>query len=269
MKRIQNTLLAMSMAATLSLANTDTYAVVNGEIITKNQVVISLKNQNIDFSSLNKKQQKEIGNKIIEQKLLSQYALKSDAIKSPEYLEKLDKVKGNIALQVFLKNGIKKIKVSTNEIKDFYTKNSYLFIEPAQYRARHILVKTKKKAVELINELKKSKQLKNTFIALAKKNSTGPSSKDGGNLGWFSSNKMVAEFGKAVSSLKKNAITLNPVKTQYGYHVIYLEDKKDKGTIKLSQVEVEIKQKIMADKLEKKMLTLIKELKKSAKVEYK
>ena len=269
MKNKMKLLGAICIATSLNAASTDTFAIVNGEVISKAQVITSLKNQNIDYRKLNPQQKTQVEQKIINQKLLSQYALKSDVTKDPVYIDTLNKVKENIALQVFLRNLSNKINVKQSAIKEFYDKNQKLFIQPVQMKAKHILVKTKQEAQELINKLKKASNLKDTFASLAKEQSTGPSAKDGGDLGWFSANKMVPEFAKAVSSLNIDSFTTTPVKTKFGYHVIYLEDKKNNIVSKLDNVKNEIKQELLKNKLVSKIQKLTSDLKDKAKIQYK
>ena len=86
---------------------------------------------------------------------------------------------------------------------------------PTKVNAQHILVKTEQEAKEIIEQLNQGK----SFEELAKSRSQCPSGKKGGNLGWFSHGQMVKEFQKAAFSLKKGQI-LQPVKTQFGWHVI-------------------------------------------------
>tara|TARA_Y100000310_G_scaffold130047_1_gene129222 strand:- start:5630 stop:5911 length:282 start_codon:yes stop_codon:yes gene_type:complete len=87
--------------------------------------------------------------------------------------------------------------------------------------ASHILVKTHDQALEIKEKLNNGE----SFEELAKNNSTCPSKKRGGNLGWFSRGQMVKEFEKATFNLKKNQIS-EPVKTQFGWHIIKLNDSK-------------------------------------------
>jgi len=91
-----------------------------------------------------------------------------------------------------------------------------------EYKARHILVKEETEAVAIIAELDKG----GDFAELAKTKSTGPSGIQGGDLGWFSSDQMVPPFSEAVDKLEKGSYTKTPVQTQFGWHVIILEDKR-------------------------------------------
>jgi parvulin-like peptidyl-prolyl isomerase len=90
-----------------------------------------------------------------------------------------------------------------------------------QVNAQHILVKTEEQAREILNELKQGK----SFEDLARTKSLCPSGKKGGNLGWFGHGQMVREFQKAAFSLKKGEVS-QPVKTQFGWHIIKVKDSK-------------------------------------------
>ncbi|NEV63292.1 peptidylprolyl isomerase [Thiorhodococcus minor] len=89
-----------------------------------------------------------------------------------------------------------------------------------EYKARHILVKEEDEAKKLIKQLDKGAD----FTKLAKEHSQGPTGKDGGDLGWFDAKQMVAPFAEAVAVLEPGSYTEEPVHTQFGWHVIELED---------------------------------------------
>ena len=92
---------------------------------------------------------------------------------------------------------------------------------PTRVNAQHILVKTEDQAKEILNLIQQGK----SFEDLARTKSLCPSGKKGGNLGWFSHGQMVKEFQKAAFSLKKGQIS-QPVKTQFGWHIIKVKDTK-------------------------------------------
>ena len=92
---------------------------------------------------------------------------------------------------------------------------------PTRVNAQHILVKSEDQAKEILNLIQQGK----SFEDLARTKSSCPSGKKGGNLGWFSHGQMVREFQKAAFSLKKGQIS-QPVKTQFGWHIIKVKDTK-------------------------------------------
>jgi parvulin-like peptidyl-prolyl isomerase len=245
------------------------YAIVNGEKITQQTIAIALKDPRINFSSMKKKQQKEILKRIIEQKILSQEAVKTDVVKDPVYKQTLNNLKQDLALQVWMQQMSKKVKVSDVEAKKFYKKNKGFFKVGVQLKAKHILVKTKKQAQDIIKTLSKTKNLKSKFISLAKAKSTGPTGKNGGELGWFTLEKMVPNFSKSANALKVGTITKVPVKTQFGYHIIFLEDRKKASTVSFEKAKFQIKQQIGKEKFIKQIQKIVDDLKKKSKIIYK
>jgi peptidyl-prolyl cis-trans isomerase D len=168
---------------------------------------------------------------------------------SEGYAQDLLKFKKNSATVHALKfekeSLTKHLKISSKEIKDFiaddknkpileslYKSNSKEYNQPEQIKAKHILLKVKKgdanadaAALKKIKSLRERATAKN-FAKLASSHTEDPSGKNsGGDLGWFGRGKMVKEFEKVAFSTKKGRIS-QPVKTQFGYHIIYIEDKK-------------------------------------------
>lgn len=155
------------------------------------------------------------------------------------------------------KNYEKDITVDDEQIKDYYEANMEKFKQPEQVKASHILLKVedpkkeeevKKKAHDIYKKLKEGKD----FSKLASQYSQDPGSKDkGGDLGYFERGKMVKEFEEVAFTLNPGEIS-EPVKTQFGYHIIKVEDKKPEGTKTLEEAKEEIikilKSQIASDK---------------------
>ena len=274
-KIILSTVAAISIAASTLVAgnNIKVYASVNGSDITNTDVVLVLKDPRIKFDTLPAKDQKNLIDQLIDKRLLATRALKSDVINSEAYKNTLTKtievLKQDLALQLWMQEMSKGIKVKENEVKKYYEENKARFVKDAELKASHILLKTKEEAQKIINTLKNSKDIKSKFTTLAKEKSTGPSGKSGGELGWFTKDKMVASFSKAADALKVGAFTVSPVKTQFGYHVIYLDDKKAKETISFNEVKNDIKNFLGQTKLKTNIDSVIKDEKSKAKITYK
>lgn len=111
------------------------------------------------------------------------------------------------------------IEPSEKELKDAYERIKQQ-TSRTEYKARHILVKEEGEAKNLIKQLDKGAK----FEDLAKKHSEGPTGKDGGDLGWVDPAQMVAPFGEALTKLKPGTYTKEPVHTQFGWHVIKLDE---------------------------------------------
>ena len=134
-------------------------------------------------------------------------------------------------------------------------------ITGTEYRARHILVEKEAEAKDIIAKLKKDPGLFEK-LAMEKSKDTGSKVK-GGELGWFDLSRMVPEFGAAASKLEKGAITQEPVKTQFGYHVIQLEDTRPIEAPPFEDVKPQLAQHLQQQSVQKQM----EELKAKAKIE--
>ena len=265
-------LVTMIIVSGTALAQADTdkvYATVNGMKVTQKDVSALLRGQNVQFESLQKDKQKQILDSLMEQKLLAEMAYKTDIPKSKEYKEELEKFKKSIAFQLWLRDFSKKITVSDKEVKKFYDENRAKFKTPNQLKASHILVKTEKEAKNIIKTLSKAKNLKNEFTKLAKEKSVGPSGANGGELGWFTKEKMVPEFSNAAEKLLKGTITKTPVKTNYGFHIIYLDDKKASLVLQYDKIKDRLKQDLIQQEFAKQAKEEAVKLMKKAKIEYK
>ena len=152
--------------------------------------------------------------------------------------------------------------VTDKELKEVYDKEIGN-ADPTEYKARHILVKDKDeaKAKELIKQLNDGAN----FEEIAKKESTGPSGKNGGDLGWFSSAQMVPAFSQATAKLIKGTHSQVPVKTRFGYHIIKLEDSRKRELPKFADVKDQIRPAIQ----NKRLQAYVVKLRSKAKIEIK
>ena len=130
---------------------------------------------------------------------------------------------------------------------------------PVEYKARLMLVDTKEKAEAIIAELKKGAD----FAKLAARDSKDPSGKQGGDLGWFNLQSMVKPFSDAVAKLKKGETTQAPVETQYGWHVIQLEDTRSPTVPAYEDVKPQVEQLTQR----KKVQAYLDQLRKNAKIQ--
>ncbi|MGB5866968.1 MAG: peptidylprolyl isomerase [Arcobacteraceae bacterium] len=272
--KIINKKTIISLVASLALSSSlfaqdKVYAVVNGENITAATIAVALRDPRVQFESLQKEQQTQVLNNIIEQKILAQEAFKSDVVKSALYKEELEKVKQNLAYQIWIRDLSKTVTVDDKEVKAYYDNNKAKFQTPLELKASHILVKTEKEAKDIIKTLSASKDLKTDFPKLAQEKSTGPSAQNGGDLGWFTKEKMLPEFSEAASALKVGTITKKAVQTQYGFHIIYLSDKKEPSIVAFDKIEKQLKQEVLQRKFVEKVQKMATDLKKKSKIEYK
>ena len=198
-----------------------------------------------------------IVNELINQHLITKQAYKEklDLDKDIAYLLKKnkDKLIARYWLNRFLTEQVKK-----ENIDKYYNNYVKSFRPSKEFNASHILLKSEKEALEIIEKLKSKSQ----FSELAKKYSTGPSGKNNGQLGWFQSGQMVEAFEKATFKLAKGAITKVPIKTKFGYHVIMLNDVRNSKPKALSVLRIQIIERIKKISLAK----LEKEIRKNQKI---
>jgi len=149
--------------------------------------------------------------------------------------------------------------------KGYYDSHPDEFKQDEQVKASHILVKTEEEANKVIAELKAGKD----FAELAKTYSTDESNKNnGGELGYFDKARMVKPFSDAAFAMEVGAFSQVPVKTEFGYHVIKLEDKKPAGTQSYEEVKEQLEEFLINNELQLKISELTETLNKNAKIEY-
>ena len=164
-------------------------------------------------------------------KLVYQAAVADDVTDTPEYKEQLKTAKEDVARKVFLEKNVKKV-VTDKEVKAAYDKYKKDFKSQKEIKARHILVNSESQAKDIIAQLKKGAK----FNDLAKKYSKDQAV----DLGYFTQNMMVPEFGKAAFAMKKGDYSKTPVKTQFGYHIIQVDDVRNTKPLELKVVRPQI-----------------------------
>jgi len=199
-------------------------------------------------------------------------ALKANNLTEKDILELIRK---DIVIgKVFETEVASKITVSDAEMKKFYDENKDKFKLPESYHASHILIgvkpdatpEEKQKAREKAESIRKKVLAGEDFAALAKAESTCPSSKQGGDLGTFGKGDMVPPFEEATAKLKPGEIS-GVVETQFGYHIIKLIDKKEGGTVSYDEAKKDIETYLKQLKTQQAIGELLTKLKGSAKIE--
>ncbi len=270
MKIVRNTLLVLALGTGIVNAEA-VLATVNGKKITLEDANRFVKSGNpqADFSKAKDSDKSAIIQRLIEKNLFIAAAKASGVEKDPKYLKTLELAKDELIINQWMKNQYDTTVISDSEAKEFYTKNKDKFTTPKKVHARHILFKKDEagaKAVIATLKTLKGEELKNKFIALAKEKSEGPSGAKGGDLGFFVAGQMVAPFSKAAFALKKGEITAEPVKTQFGYHVIYVEDTKDSSVVAFEKAKVQIVSTLKQTQFRDMMEKSAKDLKSKAKI---
>jgi peptidyl-prolyl cis-trans isomerase C len=182
---------------------------------------------------------------LIGREVLIQEADKQGVGTRPEVKNAIDNARQSIIINAMLADYVKKNPVKDADIKAEYDKIKAAQSGRKEYKAHHILVATEDEAKGIIAKLKGGAK----FEDLAKASKDPGSAANGGDLGWFDPESFVPEFSKATASLQKGQVTETPVKTQYGYHVIRLDDARAVQIPPLEEVKQQVGEQVQQRKL--------------------
>lgn len=196
-------------------------AEVNGLNITQEEVIEFIQSMGENGTQfLSSEGMKIIANEMINQELLYLDAVDSKLHETDEFILQLEESKRNLLKNYAMYTLFKDIEITEEDIKKYYDENNDKMKSSYTYDADHILVDSEEKAEDLMKEVNAD-----NFADLANKYSSCPSKERGGNLGEFGSGQMVKEFDEALEEMEIGDIR-GPIKTQFGYHIIKLNDKK-------------------------------------------
>lgn len=199
---------------------------------------------------------KKVADELVNQELLYLEAIEKELDQEEEFKNQLKQVKENILKQYAINKLLGDITVSQDEVAEFYNDKKEFFKTDETVRASHILVEDEEEAKEIFREIENGL----SFEEAARKYSNCPSKDNGGDLGEFIKGKMVPEFEEAAFSMEEGKVS-EPVKTQFGYHLIKVNYKKAPGISPLEEVEQQITQQLLGMKQQEKYLNKTKELK--------
>jgi peptidylprolyl isomerase len=253
-----------------SIAFAKPLAWVNEQAVTMSDVQAVMKSyeKDLTFKTLSKEQQAFMIEQAIEAKLVQQQAIKDKIDESKIYKEALKSIEQRLMTEIWMKKELDSVVVSKEEVQQSYENNINDYEQPFKLKARHIVVQTQQEAQDIINKLNESKNdIQKEFIALANQYSLEPgASKRGGDLGWFKKGDMLEPFWNHAYDLKEKNFSKKPLKTHFGYHVIYLEGKQPPYKLKLEQVYSAIEEKLKMQKFQQHMSEKINTIKKNAKI---
>ena len=189
--------------------------------------------------------------RLVDQKLIAAAARKTGLADRPDVQARFRMLREGVLNQLYMDERLK-AGITDEKLRDAYQKMVALEPKKEEVHARHILVKTKEEALAIIAQIGKGAD----FIALAKVKSTGPSGRNGGDLGFFAAGQMVPPFSEAAFGLKKGEVTRDPVKTQFGWHVIKVEDRRISGSRRFEEVADTLRQQMTEAIFEKEVQTL-------------
>ena len=220
---------------------------VNDELINKNLIQF-IKNEVMkEGIEITDDMEKNIVKRLIDLELIYQQAKKEGLTSQADFLSKSELAFKELIYTTYLQNFIKKNKITKNEIKKSYASLVSDF-NKTDYKASHILVSTKEKANGIIKSLKKGAD----FKELANLNSIDKESKSsGGDLGWFSADDMVESFSNAIKKMAVSEVTDAPIQSQFGWHIIQLNEIKPSLPPPLDEKIDDIKMMLQKSKLKK------------------
>lgn len=249
---------ATEAAAEAPASPNDIAAVVDGQTIYRSEVMAALDGLPIKGQVDTAKIYPMIVDQMINEKLIAAKAEKSGIESDPMVTKKLDMLRGQLVRSVYLEREVSKL-ITEDKIKAEYDLMKKESQGKEEIRARHILVKTEEEAKDLIGKLDAG----GDFNSLAMEKSIDPGKQEGGDLGYFTKEAMVPEFANAAFDLKPGSYSKAPVKTQFGWHVIKVEDKRAKTVPAFDEVKPALQNRLGQKTLE----TFIKDLRQAAKIE--
>ena len=188
---------------------------------------------------------KIILNQLIGNKLLLQEARRNLYEAEPQFREELARLKDSLLVNYAGEKVLSAVTVSDKELADYYEENKDKLMGGETVNASHILVSTEEEANEILAKIQGGQI---SFEDAAKEYSKCPSSQNGGSLGDFGRGQMVPEFDTAVFTMAVGEVTGEPVKTQFGYHLIKLNAKNEATLPPLSEVEGELREMLLNQK---------------------
>lgn len=191
---------------------------------------------------------KALLDQMVKQELLYLNAIEDGLDKEEEYIKELEILTAVKLKEYAIRKLFKEISVSKEDAEEFYNTYKENFVKKESARAKHILVDNEEKANEILKEIKEGK----SFEELAKEYSKCPSKDNGGDLGYFERGRMVPEFEEVAFKTNVGEIS-EVVQTQFGYHIIKVEDKKEASKVPFEQVEAKIKEHLLAMKRDEKL----------------
>ncbi len=226
--------------------NKEVVAVVAGEEITQEEF-------NLFLQAVPREQQAYLANPQFRKQCLDQfialrlYAKLGEELKldeTEEFQSMITNAKRDILAQIAMRETLKAVSVSEEEAAAYYEEHKEQYKKGETVRAKHILTDTEEKCAEILEAIEKNEK---SFEDAAKEFSTCPSGAKGGDLGAFGRGQMVKEFEDAAFSAEIGAV-VGPVKTQFGYHLIKVEEKNDEEIASFDETALSIRRILLQKK---------------------
>jgi len=245
MKPVLSLLGAVVVMSVSTWASAQNLAIVNGKPVPSSRAKALIQQLERSGRPVDESMMGQVKDEVIMREIFMQEALKRGVAKSKAYQEQMELARQSILIRELFNEYQVKNPVTDAQIKSEYDK--YISANAGQeYRARHILVADEAKAKALIASIQRGAK----FEALAQKESMDKGSgANGGDLDWASASTFVSEFSDAMVKLTKGSMTLAPVKSQFGWHIIRLDDVRQAELPAFEEVKAEIGQQMQQQRL--------------------
>lgn len=227
------------------------FVTVNGKAIPSARAEVLIANQVAQGQARTPELDNAVREELVRREILAQEATKKGVDKKTDVQAQVELARQGVLIGAYLNDYARNVKVSDADVQKEYD-NIKSALGDKEYKARHILVEGEGEAKDIIARLQKGEK----FEDLAKA-SKDPGSKDrGGELGWANKASYVPEFSAAMAKLEKGRYTTSPVKTNFGWHVILLEDTRELKAPAMDEVKPQIVQRLRQMAVEKHILDL-------------
>lgn len=249
---------ASSLLATLLLVSSTAFAAdkpiakVNGSNISANLGEALIEEQVAQGAQVNDGLKKAVREELIRREVLGQEARKKGYDKKPDVAARMELARQAVLVGYYVDEWVKNNQVSNDKLKAEYDRR-VADIKGLEYKSRHILVDKEDDAKALIAKLQTGAK----FADLAKDSNDVGSKDNGGDLGWSMPQNFVQPFAEALAKLEKGKFTAQPVKTQFGYHVILLEDTRQPEPPKYEEVKAQLQQGMQQQAVSKMVADLV------------
>jgi peptidyl-prolyl cis-trans isomerase C len=246
LSKLAATLLIGALMSASALAAGNAFVTVNGVAVSQNLANVFIAEQKAQGAPDSPELKNAVREELIRRELLIQEAKKAGLDKKPEVAAQADAARQAFFVRAYIQEFVKKNPISDAQLKAEYEKIKAQ-LGTTEYKARHILVISEDDAKAIVANLKKGAK----FEELAKQ-SIDPGSKDnGGDLGWASAGNFVKPFSDALTGLTKGKYTETPVKTEFGYHVIMLEDTRPLNAPAFEEIKPKLLQQAQSQQINK------------------
>jgi peptidyl-prolyl cis-trans isomerase C len=232
---------------------------VNGRAIPRSRVEFYVRQQAAQGMPDTNETRRAVVDQLISQEVVAQEAEKKGFAKRPEFQTQMELTRQRLLIQAYVQDHFKAHPVNDEQMLAEYNKVKSARGGDKEYKARHVLVDKENEAKDLVEQLKKGAKLED----LAKQSKDTGSKDRGGDLGWNTPGTFVKPFADALAKLEKGKYTESPVQTQYGWHVILLEDVRPMSFPAFDEVKPQLQARLQEQEVQK----LVQSLRSKAKIE--